>query len=223
MQITRVSLPVRSVATWIDFFNQRLQLCEGGGGTSSSVQVGSTLAEFRHDASQTGVHHLALTIPESKFEQAKLWIGERTTVLALDGADEFECSAAWNAHSVYFDGPDGSVLELIARRDLPHGQKGEFTSADLLAVSEVGVAVPSVPESAAALAIAAALHPYGAVPGETFGPVGTTEGLLILVTEGRAWFPTTNRFTASGRIHIEATGHMPGRYIVGSSTLTIHD
>lgn len=221
MRITRVSLPVRSASLWFDFFNQRLQLAEGGGGKSPSIQLGSTRVEFRQDDGQIGDHHLAFTIPEAKFGQAKHWIEQRTTVLFRDGADEFECSPAWNAHSVYFEGPDGAVLELIARRELPPGQTGEFTSASLLAVSEVGVAVASVPESAAALATSAELHAYTEPPDETFGAVGTTEGLLVLVAEGRTWFPTTDRTAADGHIGIDATGHKPGRYFVGSSTLTI--
>ncbi|PYI69782.1 hypothetical protein CVV68_01350 [Arthrobacter livingstonensis] len=223
MKITRVSLPVRSASLWFDFFNQRLQLAEGRGDMSPSIQLGSTRVEFRQDDGQIGDHHLAFTIPEAKFGQAKRWIGERTTVLSRDGADEFECSPAWNAHSVYFEGPDGAVLELIARRELPPGQTGEFTSASLLAVSEVGVAVSSVPESASALATSAELHPYTESPDETFGAVGTTEGLLILVVEGRTWFPTSDKIAAYGRIDIDATGHNPGRYLVGSSTLTIRD
>lgn len=223
MKITRVALPVRSASLWFEFFTQRLQLAEGHGDKSPSVQLGSTRVEFRQDDGQIGDHHLAFTIPEAKFEQAKRWIGERTKILSRDGADEFEFSPAWNAHSVYFEGPDGAVLELIARRELPAGQTGEFTSASLLAVSEVGIAVPSVTESANALASSAALHPYAESLDETFGAVGTTEGLLILVVEGRTWFPTSDKIAAYGHIDIEATGHNPGRYLVGTSILTIRD
>jgi hypothetical protein len=137
-------------------------------------------------------------------------------LLGTPEADEFECSPAWNAHSLYFTGHDRSVLELIIRRGLDNATGGPFTSADLLSVSEVGVVVPDVAAMAACLNDDAEVAPYGGAVGSTFRPVGDVEGLLILVTPGRTWFPTADRVAAESPVAITATGGRPGTYPLGA-------
>lgn len=222
MQITEVSLPVRSVEEWGEFFGGPMGLIVERNGGRTSVRVGTTVIDFRVDEQQVGDHHLAFSIPDAQFDAAKEWLARWARVLSLDGADEFECSPAWNAHSIYFDGPERSVLELIARRDLPHGDPGPFTGSAIVGVSEVGITVTDVPATAAALAHTASVEPYGAAAGDTFAPVGTTEGLLVLVSAGRTWFPTADRTSGASAISIGAEGGTPGTYRIGPSTLSMH-
>ncbi|HET9779341.1 MAG TPA: hypothetical protein VFP81_08665 [Propionibacteriaceae bacterium] len=50
-----------------------------------------------------------------------------------------------------FTGPDGTLLELIARHELAApASSGRFSSADLR-ISEIGLAVPDVPAAVASL------------------------------------------------------------------------
>ena len=64
----------------------------------------------------------------------------------------FALGAPWNSQSLYFAGPDGILLELIARHDLATlSSWGRFTSADLLRISEIGLAVPDVPAAVESL------------------------------------------------------------------------
>jgi hypothetical protein len=138
------------------------------------------------------------------------------------GEDEFEYASGWNARSFYFPGPEGSVLELIIRRDLHNVSEGEFTVDDLECVSEVGVAVPDVLAIVDTLSTDAGIEPYGLTPRDRFSPVGTIDGLIILVSPARTWFPADNLLSAPSRILIEATGAQPGKYPLGElSELTV--
>jgi catechol-2,3-dioxygenase len=63
---------------------------------------------------EPGVYHCAITVPEDHFLESKAWLQERVPLLERDGLDEFTLGAPWNSQSVYFAGPDGILLELIA-------------------------------------------------------------------------------------------------------------
>ncbi len=64
-----------------------------------------------------GSVHMAFNVSPSRFQAAAQWIGTRATLLSdPQGWEHFALDGAWQSHSVYFAGPDGAVLELIARR-----------------------------------------------------------------------------------------------------------
>ena len=215
MKITEVSVRVRSALEAGEFYADALGLAVVRTPGAATVTVGTTRLELVEDPAADGDHHFAITIPSNKFDEAKEWIERRAVLLGTPDADEFECSPAWNARSVYFAGPDRSVLELIIRRDLRNATDGPFTSADLLCLSEIGVAVPGVPALAAALGEAAGVAPYGGAPGDTFAPVGDADGLLILVETDRTWFPTTDRVARETPVSVTASGGRAGTYPLG--------
>ncbi len=98
---------------------------------------------------EPGAYRSAITVPKDRFAEAKAWLQERVPLLEKDGLDEFRLGPPWNSQSVYFAGPDGILLELIARHDLPapsSSRRGPLISADLLRISEIGLAVPDVSE-----------------------------------------------------------------------------
>ncbi len=192
MRIANVSLAVSDLAIAADFYEHTLMLPVTRTANHVRVTVGSTTLTLKGDPHHQAAHHLAITVPSNKFEAAKAWVRERADLLTVDGDDEFECSSDWNAHSLYFEGRDRTVLELIIRRDLDNATRGPFTSSDLLRVSEVGIAVPDVPAVAKTLSDRFGIDPYG-WNAPDFAPVGDVEGLLILVSPGRAWFPTNDR------------------------------
>ena len=210
MRITQVTAEVRAVAEVAEFYRSVLGLpVDRRGGNTVDVTIGATTMQFVENPGSVTDHHFAMTVPSNKFAQAKNWLAERTALLSTDEGDEFECSPSWNARSVYFDGPDRSVLELIVRRDLPNQTSGTFTGADLLAVSEVGVATPDVTRQVALLAEAGIL-PYGVEPGIDFAPVGDIEGMLIVVTSGRTWFPRSDRVAVVSPLSLVAESHVAG-------------
>lgn len=219
MRITHITVEARAVAEVAEFYSSVLGLpVDRMGVTAVVVTIGATTVTFVENPASVNDHHFAITIPSNKFAEAKHWLSSRSPLLSTDDGNEFEFEtmASWNARSVYFDGPDRSVLELIVRRDLSNETPGVFTSADLLAVSEVGVAVPDVAHQVSLLAQAGIL-PYGVEPGTDFAPIGGIEGMLILVTSGRAWFPTSDRIALDSPVTVIAESAEPGTANLGGS------
>ncbi|WP_426725757.1 VOC family protein [Curtobacterium flaccumfaciens] len=213
MDIRQVQLATRSLADTARFY-ERLGCSVEIVDATVRIVVGSTLLVFRELPEMTGALHLAITIPTGTFDAAKAWIAGLTTVLGTDDQDEFEGPPNWNSRSVYFEGPDQQLLELIERRDLESGARragdgsgtgtGTGTGAvvPLVSVSEVGVPVPDVLGAVEALR-RAGLEPYANPPGESFAAVGDVDGLVILVSPDRRWFPTGDRSPSSAPVVID--------------------
>ena len=199
------------------------------------VTVGRSVIRFREDPDAPGDQHYAFLIDDARFDAARAFLEAGPGLLSDGDRTEFEAQQAWNARSLYFPGPDRSVLEVIARRDLPRtlgagsaaGAKASSQSApgiqsvplgpgDLLSVSEVGIAVPDVVATADRLTDAGVgRYPNGSA---TFSPAGHIDGMLILVSPGRTWFPTSDRVVGEPPVTVIAQagaaspGVVPGRY-----------
>lgn len=202
MQINEALMPTRSVSEVTEFY-ARAGFAVQREASRATVTIGRSRIEFL-EGEFDGAHHLAFTIPTGTFDQARQWIEERTSLLSVDEQTEFEGPASWDSRSMYCNGPDEQVLELIERRALSQGPVHSFTAADLLCVSEIGVAVPDVPSAVHALE-AAGIQPYGNEPTQDFAAVGDVDGLLILVAPGRAWFPTSSRRVADTPLTVQTT------------------
>ena len=200
MDIRQVQLATRSLDDTARFY-ERLGCPVEIVDAAVRVVVGSSLLVFRELPEMTGALHLAITIRTGTFDAAKAWIAGLTTVLGTDDQDEFEGPPNWNSRSVYFEGPDEQLLELIERRDLP-ADAGENTVVPLVSISEVGVPVPDVLGAVDALR-RAGLEPYANPPGESFAAVGDVDGLVILVSPDRRWFPTGDRSPSSAPVVID--------------------
>ncbi|MCU1528623.1 MAG: hypothetical protein JWP75_2386 [Frondihabitans sp.] len=219
MRITHVTLGTRSLDEAALFYESVLGLVVDRRPEAVIVHAGTTTVEFL-ERNEPGVHHLAFTIPSDQFDEAKSWLTAKTSLLVREGADEFEGPGLWNSRSVYFDGPDESILELIARRDLENPSGRAYDSTGILNVSEVGMAADDVPALVEMLRARASVPAYGE-PGPTFAPVGDIEGLLIVVSPDRTWFPTGDRGAADRGITVRAMGGVAGDYAVGSQGLLI--
>ena len=167
-----------------------------------AVQVGRTRLSFSATTHQAGPYHLAFDVPEDRFADAADWIRARATPLSEDGQEGNQdtfVSQDWNAEMLYFTDPCGNILELIARHSLsapetetqPPERMGAFGASQLLHVSEVGVAVTDVQRTLDHLRRTLGAGPYRE-NSATFSAAGTHDGLLIVVQEGRRWFPTVS-------------------------------
>lgn len=199
MEIRQVQLATRALDETAHFY-ERLGCPVVVDRDAAHVTVGSTQLVFRAHDGMAGAHHLAFTIPTGSFAAAKSWIAGVATVLGADDSDEFEGPPNWNSRSVYFEGPDRQLLELIERRDL--SPTGAADSARLVSVSEVGLAVPDVFGAVDALRNHG-LEAYANPPGPDFAPVGDVHGLLILVSPGRKWFPTLDRAPSTAPVVVD--------------------
>ena len=154
-------------------------------------QVGTTLLAFaRAPEGWAGCYHFAFNIPRNQFAAARAWLAERVA-LATDGAgrDVFR-SDDWDADILYYFDPAGNIGELIARHTLDCASDAPFGAGSLLAVSEIGLAVPEVPAAVADLTARLGIATYGETS-DTFAPVGDERGLFIVARAGRIWFPNT--------------------------------
>lgn len=184
-----------------------------------TIRAGSSLRALHEGPTGPGKQHLAFTISRLMFDSAKERIAERVPLLRDAGRDEFETAPHWNAHSLYFADPDGNILEFIIRRDIPDDRAGPFRPEHIQCISEVGIAVGDVPEVAARAESVFGIGAYGS-GAPTFQPVGNVEGLLILVSPGRHWFPTA---TPSGarRLVVNIDSRATGALEPGPG-ITIH-
>jgi catechol-2,3-dioxygenase len=150
MLISKVELPVSDAVRAARFYGDVLGMPIRTGGGAVEVEVGLSVLLLDPGPVEPGAYHCAITVPEDRFAEAKAWLQERVPLLERDGLDEFTSGAPWNSQSLYFAGPDGILFELIARHDLPASSSGRFSNADLLRISEIGLAVPDVPAAVAA-------------------------------------------------------------------------
>jgi catechol-2,3-dioxygenase len=155
-----------------------------------AFQAGETRLVFEKAADSANKrYHFAFNIPENQLDLAKTWILERAPLLKSgDGADTFH-SQGWNSDGVYFCDPAGNILEFIARHTLDNARAGEFTNRNILSVSEIGLATENVQALAAQLCENLGLTVYDGAGSETFTAVGDENGLLIIVRQGRQWYP----------------------------------
>src|SRR5688572_16997582 len=116
MRITQLSLPASDPAASAAFYRDVLQLPV----VATQVRIGWSLLDLLLADAEIGSMHLAFNIPPARFDAACDWLSRRVPSLRDPlGEVRFALDAAWQSQSVYFAGPDGAVLELIARRPLP--------------------------------------------------------------------------------------------------------
>ena len=187
MRILQLALPVSDVAQVAAYFSDVLQLPVNG----DSVQIGWTRLQLRAAGSDpVGGVHLAFNVPANRFVAATEWLLARAPLQTnAKGEAHFTFGDAWASESIYFEGPDGLILELIGRRRLPASDRtGPFHGSELACVSEVGLPVADVPALHARAEAALGLKPLSP-PTPHFAALGDDEGLLIVVDATRAWFP----------------------------------
>ncbi|MCB9137707.1 MAG: hypothetical protein H6642_05100 [Caldilineaceae bacterium] len=192
MHLRRLELATRPLADQTSFYT-RLLGADPLVATDEEVEfaVGSSRLSFRQNDAPAR-YHFAFNIPENRFDDARAWIQNFAPLIA-DGAGRtvFSSPGGWNAHILYFVDPAGNIGELIARHKLDNADAAPFSGRSLLCVSEIGIAADDVGETGRALCRQTGAEPYYGADEETFMPIGDEHGLLILVKQGRIWFPDT--------------------------------
>ncbi|PLR69407.1 VOC family protein [Bacillus sp. UMB0893] len=92
-----------------------------------------------------------------------------------------EVSMFWKGKQAYFHDPEGNVLEMLERKDVP---------ADLLDwfdVIEVGLPCENIHHMQKELSF---LNDQFLAESDTFAFVGDNNGAAVVVKEGRDWYPT---------------------------------
>jgi len=205
MRITGIELLATDLDEVARFYGDILELPLSRETGTVTLTIGWSTVVFRLGAARPGAIHIAFSIPRNQLGEAKRWLATRVPILSAGGTDELVLDREpWHSTSLYFRGPDGIDLELIARANLPIESTEPFTGSSLLCVSEVGRAVADVPAEVERLRRDHGIDAFGDWVHD-FAPVGNQEGLFILVNEGRVWFPTTDAHAFGEPLVIEFT------------------
>ena len=190
MNISRLELSAKDLPAQRDFYGNILELPVTLDSATLDVKAGETNLVFTQAPSEfMGAYHFAFNIPQNQYQAAKQWIASRIPLLQdKTGKEDFE-SKTWNSTSVYFLDAAGNILEFIARHTLQNASNEEFTSRQILSVSEIGLPSEDVLELANALVTRLGFSVYQQEPDESFTPVGDENGLLILPAKDRIWMP----------------------------------
>lgn len=191
MHLEALTLPTRDLAAQRTFYADTLGFATRQETPHRlTVRLGSTRLTFWQEDSFDGFTHLACDIPRNRVDEAQDWLNSRVPLLAdQEGLTCFPPCGNWNTTNLYFEDAAGNILEFIARHDLPHDSAELFGPGSVLHVSELGVVVPDVPAAVWGLGRQFGLRPFNGVS-DTFTAVGGHDGMLIVVPQGREWFPT---------------------------------
>ena len=187
MRIQQLTLQTADCETQSAFYRDLLELPVTRDDWSLTVQIGSSKLILERNADFTGRYHVAFDVPNNQFLQAVTWLEARVPIY---GAERVYHGNNWNADSAYFLDAAGNILELIARHAANTARSAAFSAASLLHISEIGLSAPDPLGLAAWLESQCGLQKYRD-HSPSFVPVGDEQGLLILVSNGREWFPET--------------------------------
>lgn len=211
MRIDHLTLPVSDPAAVASYFRDTLQLPV----QADRVQLGWTTLQLipAGDLPVGGVH-LAFNVPHNRFVAATAWLDARTVRQRdAEGREHFSFEGPWDAESVYFTGPDGLILELIARRRLPAStRQGEFHGSEMTCISEVGLPAVAVDALQAQLETAFGLRPLSP-PTPHFAPLGDDEGLLIVADANRRWVPEQRSLPNAQGVQVRLSGVHTGAVV----------
>lgn len=156
------------------------------------------------DEDRRYLYHFAFNIPGNQLTDARRWLAMHIDLLEHDGRQVIDWPA-WDAQALYLRDPVGNVVEFIARYQLDNDSSIPFSAQSVLGVSEIGLAVDNVQDASRQLQEKLSL-PVWDEGSETFQALGDANGLVILVKNGRPWFPTIDARAVSAPVTLTIRG-----------------
>ncbi len=196
MRINDLTILARDLETQRRFYADTLGFAiESSTAIEFTVMAGGSRLRFLDQTAARSAFnpfHFAFNIPFDQFESAKAWTAARVPLIADNaGLTDFP-SDLFASRQFYFYDPDGNIVEFIGRQRQPSADGGEFSARDSVqGISEIGVAVPHVPDAVRGFLTTFGESRFGPNPGSDFAAVGDDDGMLIVVRQGRTWFPDT--------------------------------
>ncbi|GAA3322457.1 VOC family protein [Paeniglutamicibacter sulfureus] len=202
MKIRNVSITVSDLAMAVQFYRDTLLLPVEWTPAGADVVIGSSRLSMAAGDGFDGVHHLAFGILPSEFERAHEWLARRVSLFQADGSEIIPGPDDWNSRSLYFLGPEGIILEFIARAADTCTDSSKGDNPRILSISEVGLGVEDVLDAVATLSEELAIPNFYDCS-STFASMGGHDGLLIVVHRERVWFPTESSRPARGFLTVQ--------------------
>ncbi len=205
MKIREVAITAHQLGEAAAFYRDVLEMPVEEQLDRVTVKIGSSRLIIAQGDPFEGVHHLAFGISPHDFDLARTWLRGRVEPIVAGGSEVIDGPEGWNSLSVYFLGPEGIVLELIARGADAAIPGSGGAAPRPLSISEVGIGVPDTSAAVRELTQTLALPTFP--PQEPqFAPIGNHDGLLILVDHERVWFPTRTHQPARGPLSVRIDG-----------------
>lgn len=156
-----------------------------------TFKAGCTKLTFQKSENEKPIYHLAFNIPNNQLNEALEWIDEKIGIIEPNDSKRYVDFDDWEARSIYFWDNNGNILEFIARFGLNNRSDKPFDGSQILCVSEIGVPVDNVSAQCSKLQNKFGLNFFDRqLPADNFAALGNDEGLIIIVKDGRIWFPT---------------------------------
>ncbi|MBZ0201674.1 MAG: glyoxalase/bleomycin resistance/dioxygenase family protein [Ignavibacteria bacterium] len=190
MNIAELQIYTSNIETLKQFYTNTLRLEQSYESNNSfSLKIGtSTLTFNKSSSNEKPYYHYAINIPENQIHDAIQWLSLKVSLIEYEKSSLIDFPN-WNAQSVYFYDPAGNIVELIARHDLDNASQELFSSKSLLSISEIGMPVEGVKAFHDTLSTQLGEKLWSGNL-DTFAAIGDQEGLFIVVTTHRNWFPT---------------------------------
>ena len=193
MRITRLTLYTSDLITIKNFYGEVLSLKIISDEEHEIIfQIGETELIFKESlGGETPFYHFAFNITSNKIEEAIEWMNEKAELLPIFDNNCVADFINWNAKSIYFIDPAGNITELIARFDLNNDTEEKFDSLQILNVSEMGIVTDNVEACRQKLIEKYKVFDFvKSVNSNTFSAMGDDNGLFIIASENRNWYPT---------------------------------
>ncbi|MEO6547681.1 MAG: hypothetical protein ABIN94_06760 [Ferruginibacter sp.] len=139
-------------------------------------------------------YHFAFNLPNNQLEAALRWMSSKIPLMEISPGNVIADFINWNAKAFYFFDNNKNIVEMITRFDLDNASGNPFDGSAIQSVSEVGIVVEDPGMYALELKKKYGIDFYSKQqPARDFIAVGNDEGLLIIVSQNRKWYPTNIR------------------------------
>jgi len=164
---------------------------------SVAFEVGDGTVVFDSNKEQ-GQYHFAFNVEYGRLTELYALFAARLRVIPV-GDDAFARFDNWKARAFYFLDPAGNIVEFIERAEL--GRQGDRRG--IVGIGEIGLATEDVSTTSEELRKYFGLSTFRGTSSSDFEAIGDENALLIVVREGRVWFPTEDE--KASRASVEFT------------------
>ncbi|MET7036932.1 VOC family protein [Elizabethkingia miricola] len=196
MIISELILQTHNLIETEKFYSENLQL-EVITKTESSVsfRAGDSVLTFeQNERGENFKYHFAFNIPTNQLEEAIIWAYNKVELIRNPESHLITNFDNWKAQAIYFYDNNGNLAEFIGRKDLDNNSDTEFSSKSILNISEIGIVTDNPLDLANRITQQTGIDYFAKGPKtEDFVVLGNDNGLLIIVSPNRNWYPTENK------------------------------
>lgn len=195
MEFKKISLHSQKLQAQLNFYGTVLGFDTQVKENSFSLQAGTTELEFLESKDEENHYHFAFLVCEEHFDACRAFVKELGIPLLPNSetGDEITYWENNTGRSIYFLDEDGNIGEFISRPTLGYTSNAEWSIQEVLKVNEIGTPVSDTLGTSQELLEKVGLQVpehFQQTFHERFCWTGDFNSTLLVVKEGRHWFPT---------------------------------